>query len=249
MKKKAVEKRLCKLHSLEWGTFELEPGGSLRVGRHRDNDIVINEKLVSRFHARFTWDKEMERPAVFDNSSQNGTKVDGELIKTAKLLRDEAKVSIGAYVFRVQLFGCGETPALLKDTDDMVALFTDDGPDLTGKLTEKFQATQLMQRLEGERRTGTLFLDTKDDKQFKVIFCLGRVMSCSIPGYGEGLRALERILRMRSGEFRFSRDLEPQEKSLNLWVSDFIRSRNSRGDPTERFHPTQKIRKQDRPQM
>lgn len=228
--------RLCKVHSLEFGTFELKPGGSLRVGRHQDNDIVAKDTMVSRFHARITWEQKLERPVVFDNGSQNGTIVDGETVRTAEPLRDGVKITIGPFVFRVELIGCGETPAVLKDTNDMVTLFSEDGPDLTGKLTPQETIRLLTQRLESERRTGTLKLDFDDSRKARIVYCLGRVMTCEISGDGTGLRALERILLAKKGSFTFSRELEPQEEALNLWVSDFLRSRNlDPGDSTQRF--------------
>jgi pSer/pThr/pTyr-binding forkhead associated (FHA) protein len=239
--------RLCKLHSLEFGTRELRPGGSIRCGRHRDNDMQMTDTMVSRFHARFTWDKEMDRPVVFDNGSQNGTQVDGETVRNATPLRDGARVSIGPFVVKVELLGCADIPALIKDTGDMVTLFSDDGPDLEGKIPSSEALRELMLQLERERRTGTLKMKLKVGKaeasKAVVTYCLGRIMAAEIKD-GKGLRALERILLSAGGAYAFSRELEPREDALNMWVSDYLRSRNlDPADKTQKFKPTQKIRR------
>lgn len=242
----SADERFCKVESLEFGEFQLRPGSSLRLGRHSENDIVLASTMVSRFHARITWDREMDRPAIFDNGSQNGTFVDGELVKTATPLRDQCRVTIGPFALKVILLGCGETPALLKDTNDMVTLFSDDGPDLRGEVSEGLSVRDLLQRLEAERRTGTLKFELPTG-QAEVTYCLGRIMSATNKD-GQGLRALERILQSRSGSFRFSRELEPLEESLNLWVSDYLRSRSlDPGDTTQKFKRTQRAHRPSGP--
>ncbi|MGE0712079.1 MAG: FHA domain-containing protein [Planctomycetota bacterium] len=239
----AGKERKGVLKSQELGEFELRPGLSLRLGRHRDNDVVLDDVSVSRFHARVTWDAELELPVVFDNGSQNGTFVDEVKVRSAEQLRDGAKLAIGPFVLRVALQGVGEMPAILKDTGDMVALFSESGDELGGVIGPgPHGVRELMERLESERRTGTLQL--RAEVQATVVYCLGRIMTADVPGHGQGLRALERILQLRRGEFSFTRELEPQEEALNLWVSDFIRSRERRDDETtKRFGPTQRSKR------
>ena len=86
------DNRLCRLHSLEHGVFELRPGESLRIGRHEENDLTLNDTMVSRFHARVTWDPRMNHPVVFDNGSQNGTLVDGKSIRNTAPLKHEGRI-------------------------------------------------------------------------------------------------------------------------------------------------------------
>lgn len=225
---------VCELRSQEFGSFELRPGGSLRIGRHRENDVVINDTMVSRFHARVTWDKAVDRPVLFDNGSQNGTTVDGQRVRNAHTLRDEARLGFGPYVFRVRLRGLADTPAVLQDTNDLVTLFSDDGPDIEGGLGPTFTVRHLLQRLEAERRTGTLVLQPSAGGRQRVVFCLGRVMSADTQD-GKGLRALEQVVLGKGGRFRFSRELEPQEDAINVWISDFLRARGGPAEPTQRF--------------
>lgn len=239
--------RVCKLHTTEFGTLELRPGQSLRCGRHRDNDLVLPDTMVSRFHARFTWDPGLEQPVVFDNASQNGTTVDGRRVRNATPLRDGSCVRIGPFQIRVELVGPPPGPAVLQDTGDMVTLFSEDGPDLEGILPTTDALREFMLQLERERRTGTLRmkLDTPRGETTRAVvtFCLGRIMAAEVRD-GKGLRALERILCAKSGRYLFTRELEPREDPMNLWVSDYLRSRNLEpGEQTQRFKPTQRSRR------
>jgi hypothetical protein len=238
------DERRCEISSLEYGAFTLLPGGSLRIGRHKDNNIVLDDASVSRFHARLTWDAKIERPVVFDNGSQNGTLVDEHSVKTAEPLRDKAAIAIGPFILRVKLLGCGETPALLRDANDMVTLFSDDGPEEEAGVIGPgvHGIRELLERLENERRTGTLRIEA--EIKASAVLCLGRLMTASVPGYGAGLRALERILAFRRGSWRFTRELEPQEEALNMWVSDFIRARDRTDEETtQRFKGTKAVRR------
>ncbi|HBP20272.1 MAG TPA: hypothetical protein DEA08_21090 [Planctomycetes bacterium] len=247
------DERRCVIHSLEFGDFDLRPGQSLRIGRHRDNDIVLEDAMVSRFHARITWDPSIERPVIFDNGSQNGTTVDEQPVGAAEPLRNKAKIGVGPFILRIQLLGCGETPAILRETDDFVTLFSDDMPDLSGLLGPGILSSrELFERLESERRTGTLEFTfdpnkSKGDKgRGKVVYCLGRIMTADVPGYGSSLRALEHLLNLRRAEYRFTRELEPQEDSLNMWFSDFLRARERTDEETtQRFKPTKRIPRPD----
>lgn len=229
--------RRCELRSLEFGTFELFPGGSLRIGRHRDNDVVLNDSAVSRFHARVTWEASLECPVLFDNGSQNGTHVDANRVRNTATLRDDSKLQIGPFALKIKLFNCNVepgAPALLRDTGDLVTLFSDGGPDLRGQVTAETPMRDVLLQLETEQRTGTLHISPEGGGAAKILVCLGRVVAASCRD-GKDLRALEKILGLKGGRYRFSREVEPQESSLNLWVSDFIRTRRLGRDdqPTE----------------
>jgi ABC-type multidrug transport system ATPase subunit/ABC-type multidrug transport system permease subunit len=67
----------------------------LTIGRDRSNDVVLEDPNVSRFHAEVAR-LEDGRVAVRDLSSRNGTRVNGELVRTA-LLQPGSEVGIGPY--------------------------------------------------------------------------------------------------------------------------------------------------------
>jgi pSer/pThr/pTyr-binding forkhead associated (FHA) protein len=228
---------LCILHSREFGSCELRPGGSVRIGRHRKNDLVIDDPAVSRFHARVLWEPARELPELLDAGSANGTVVDGvrvgvcngaELgwcprgdckVRHAKL-RHESKIVVHDHEIEVEL----ERHALLEDTPDEVVLFTDQRTDFQGQVTRDLTMQWLMARLENQRRTGTLVLELPRGAEATVVYCLGRIMWAEHPD-GTGLRALERILGIKRAPYRFTRNLVPQESPMDLWLSDYLLDR------------------------
>lgn len=239
-------KQVCRIETVEHGVVELRPGETLRVGRHRDNDLVLSDSMVSRFHARITWDEQVGLPVLFDNGSQNGTQINDEKVRTAETLSDKARVVIGPFVLKIEIRGVDSDPAVLKDTNELVTLFSDDGPKIEGKLGPGgFKLRSIMEELETGRRTGTLKLRFAGGAG-TVVYCLGRIMSADVPGHGRRTRALERILGLTAGEFEFTRELEPQEEAMNLWLSDYLRSRDSSGMQTQRFENTRAMRRQSR---
>jgi hypothetical protein len=233
---------VCRLVS-KLGTHELRPGGSLRVGRHAENDLQLPDTMVSRFHARFTWDARMDCPVVFDNGSQNGTTVDGKRVRNATPLEDGAKVVIGPYTFTAEMVGGADAgPAILKNTGEMVSLFSEDleSAELEGMAGSPGALRETLQVIERERRTGTLVLRLHGGERATMTYCLGRIMAATIPD-GKGLRALERILTAPAASYRFRGEFEPVEDALNMWVSDYLRSRNLDGPGTQRFRTTTRV--------
>ncbi|MFH1017567.1 MAG: FHA domain-containing protein [Pseudomonadota bacterium] len=73
-------------------------GGEVRIGRTRENDIVIEDRNLSRHHASL-W---VEKGALWiaDHESKNGILVNRERITSAEL-RDADVVQLGSSVFRV----------------------------------------------------------------------------------------------------------------------------------------------------
>lgn len=214
--------------------FTLRPGQSLRIGRHSDNDLVLNTNLVSRFHARIAWDAQVGFPVVYDCGSQNGTEVDGRAIRTARTLEPgTTKITIGPSILTVVVNTQEPAPAILPDTHELVSLFSDSGDVIRGDLSDPATGgiQALFAHLELERRSGTLSL-RRQEGDARVVYCLGRIMSAEIPGYGTHTRALEELLRLESGPFEFGPDLEPQEEPMNLWFSDYLSSRKREGGTT-----------------
>lgn len=85
---------IARLRQLEGGEFLLYPGRSVRLGRSIENDVVIADPKVSRFHALFEWNG--SGFSVRDLGSSNGTYVNDErVLGNAPLaLRDGDQVTI-----------------------------------------------------------------------------------------------------------------------------------------------------------
>jgi DNA-binding NtrC family response regulator len=79
-----------------WGSV----GDRCSIGSDPTNDLVIDHKTVSRFHAEITVDDGGVH--LTDTSSKNGTSVDGVRIERA-LLKDGSTLRLGAAVLRFQL--------------------------------------------------------------------------------------------------------------------------------------------------
>jgi pSer/pThr/pTyr-binding forkhead associated (FHA) protein len=235
--------QVCRIETANQEVVELRPGETVRVGRHRDNDLVLSDSMVSRFHARITWDEQVGLPVLFDNGSQNGTQINDQSVRTAETLADKTRVVIGPFVLMIEIRGVDSDPAVLKDTNELVTLFSDDGPMVKGRLGfGGFKLRSIMEELETGRRTGTLKLSFPGAAG-TVVYCLGRIMSADVPGHGRRTRALEQILQLQEGSFEFTRELEPQEEAMNLWLSDYLRSRDNSGMQTQRFENHRAMRR------
>ena len=66
------------------------------LGRHPDNDIVLNDLSLSRFHARI--ERRGDRYVVVDLGSQNGVFLNGVRISGEAPIRPGDRVGMGRYV-------------------------------------------------------------------------------------------------------------------------------------------------------
>lgn len=90
------ETRLGTPHTPLSGTQVVQlPEGQLAIGRDRSNDVVLSDPNVSRFHAEVARLGD-GRVAIRDLGSRNGTRVNGELVRTA-VLDPGSEVGIGPY--------------------------------------------------------------------------------------------------------------------------------------------------------
>ncbi|MDP9075358.1 MAG: ATP-binding cassette domain-containing protein [Actinomycetota bacterium] len=76
-----------------------EPAAQVRIGRAPDNDVVINDLLVSRHHAELRAGGQSGFQIV-DLQSHNGTYVNGERVHRAAVAEGSA-VAIGHHLFRL----------------------------------------------------------------------------------------------------------------------------------------------------
>lgn len=86
--------------TLEDGRQVPVANGSLRIGRALDNDLVIQDTRVSRYHAQIVGDG--HGPIVRDLGSTNGTAVAGRVVAEDRLA-DGDTVSLGGYQIGVRI--------------------------------------------------------------------------------------------------------------------------------------------------
>ncbi|MDO5026610.1 MAG: FHA domain-containing protein [Tissierellia bacterium] len=75
-----------------------EMGEFTSIGRDFDNDLILEDSLVSRRHAIIIWKN--DGFYLEDMKSSNGTYLNGERIFEVRKLEDEDVLSFGAYQYR-----------------------------------------------------------------------------------------------------------------------------------------------------
>src|SRR5437764_79985 len=88
------------------GEFPIVPEKQIIVGRSSDLDMVLVEDMVSRKHARIAM--QADQIWIEDLGSTNGTFVNGEKIKRARL-KEGDRVLIGTSILKV-IAGEGNAP-------------------------------------------------------------------------------------------------------------------------------------------
>jgi hypothetical protein len=73
------------------------PNGPVKIGREPDNDIVISDSSVSRYHATVSIGP--SAAVLSDNGSSNGTYVVNQQVRTARVLNDGDRVRFGDVEF------------------------------------------------------------------------------------------------------------------------------------------------------
>ncbi|PKZ42056.1 ABC transporter ATP-binding protein [Kytococcus schroeteri] len=81
------------------GSWHLQPGQVLTIGRERDCDIQVEDLLVSRRHVRL--EARPEGFAVTDLGSSNGTYLEGQRVESG-LLTEGQRLAVGHATFRVR---------------------------------------------------------------------------------------------------------------------------------------------------
>jgi hypothetical protein len=90
--------------------IELSAGREYILGRGRDCDIILDDLLSSRHHARLAVAREI---AITDLESRNGTFVDDARIEESTPLAHGSRIRVGAAVY---LLSTAAGPAALADT-------------------------------------------------------------------------------------------------------------------------------------
>ena len=147
--------------------IELEPNHSYTMGRALRNDIVVEDVLSSREHAKLTVGDSVEHVFVEDLKSRNGVYVNEVRIARRTRLTDGASMRIGATVYLLNLLdnaGASMRPMLETGTLAMDQLAPTvlpkvgpTGTDFAGQIGA-FSLVEILQLLTHTCRTGTLHL-------------------------------------------------------------------------------------------
>lgn len=79
--------------------------GQTSLGRNPDNDVVVNEVAVSRYHALVRFNERTGEVSIMDLGSTNGVTVNNTEIKsgTPYTLRQRDTIFVGRAVFNLQI--------------------------------------------------------------------------------------------------------------------------------------------------
>jgi uncharacterized protein YraI len=89
-------------------------GDLLTIGRAQDNDVMLDDPQVSRYHAHLM--RHGDEIIIEDLGSTNGTLVNGRRISGPHVLQPSETIAVGASVFSVEGFAAPSTVGMLPQT-------------------------------------------------------------------------------------------------------------------------------------
>lgn len=205
--------------------FQIAEGETCVIGRHEDVDLRLAHAQVSRRHATLT----VERGQLFleDLGSANGTIVGRKEIFGKKVaLREGTTIRVPPFRLMIQR----DMDAVASETgrfsdSDVLLQSKRAGKDviLSGALA-KISATEVLQGIEFNQKTGTIFI-TDDKIQGFIVFESGRVgyaeaHSTKGPIYGED--AFFVMLGLPGGRFNVVKEVDPYKPNLQRGISALL---------------------------
>ncbi|MGF1466887.1 MAG: DUF4388 domain-containing protein [Sandaracinaceae bacterium] len=193
------------------GEFPLPPSKEIVVGRSSELDMVLVEDMVSRRHAKLTISA--DQIVIQDLGSTNGTFVNGEKIKRARLEEGD-RILIGTSIIKLVATDPSNAPPARSSTnlEDVAAgRRTSQVRTMSGSIAE-IPLPDLMQLFSASQKSGTLVVRTDHDTG-KLFFDSGRVIYATVnENYDVApLKSLYRILTWEEGTF----DMEaPEEREF-----------------------------------
>jgi len=189
-------------------TCKLDKNRPVSIGRDKSNDIVLNEKRVSRKHALIVWEK--NEFILTDFKSRNGTLLNGKKV-ARQAIKHGDQVRIGPFEFVVQQLSRHD---MLKKV--MAAQI--ENPSQSGFFGDLSSLTidEIVQIINQSQKTGLLAIQSKTIRNgpARLFFQKGEIIHASISGH-DGLDAAYTILQMTDGRFEFSIGTEPETRTIH----------------------------------
>ncbi len=191
------------------GEFPIYPDKPIIVGRSSDLDMVLVEDMVSRKHARIAMGG--EGILIEDLGSTNGTFVNGEKVKKAKL-KEGDRVLIGTSILKVvaadQAAGVVQGDAKANLENVAAARRTSQVRTMSGSLQE-VPLPDLLQLFGTSKKSGVLVLRTDEQDVGKIFLRKGNIYFASINDNDDvpPVKACYRMLTWEAGSF----DLDPPD--------------------------------------
>src|ERR1700739_1597609 len=189
------------------GEFPIAADKQILIGRSSDLDMVLGEDMVSRKHARIAM--QTDQIWIEDLGSTNGTFVNGEKIKRARL-KEGDRVLIGTSILKLI---AGDAPRdgtdAKRDLENVAqARRTSQQRTMSGSI-EEVPLPDLMQLFGTSKKSGVLVIRTDDDVG-RIFLKKGNIAFAIINDLDEvqPLKSLFRMLTWQKGLF----DLDPPEE-------------------------------------
>jgi pSer/pThr/pTyr-binding forkhead associated (FHA) protein len=188
------------------GEFPLPNNKEIVVGRSSELDMVLVEDMVSRRHAKLTVTG--DQIFIQDLGSTNGTFVNGEKIKRARLQEGD-RILIGTSIIKLVASegGASSAEAKAKLEDVAAGRRTSQVRTMSGSIAE-IPLPDLMQLFGASKKGGVLVIRTDADVG-KIFFDNGKVLFAVVNEHYDvaPLKSLFRILTWQNGTF----DMDPPE--------------------------------------
>ncbi len=193
------------------GEFPIVAEKQIIVGRSSDLDMVLVEDMVSRKHARIA----MQGPEIWieDLGSTNGTFVNGEKIKKAKL-KEGDRVLIGTSILKLIAGEGAKDAAEAKQNLENVAEKRRTGqPRTMSGSIEEVPLPDLLQLFGTSKKSGVLVIRTEDDNVGRIFMRKGLIYFASINEIDDvpPMKAIFRMLTWVKGFFELD---PPDERTL-----------------------------------
>lgn len=199
----------------------LSPEGRVRIGRHSANDLVIDAASVSRFHAEIRWAGD-GRAIVADQSSQNGTFVDGAQVHGTAVLHEGSKLRVGGHRISFRFEDPNQPAVLHEEGEATVTIFDRPESARKGKYATRKHLQTLLLDLEQEEETG-VFQIKDGTNEGTLVFANGVIVAARSESLS-GLDALERILHTRAGRYDFSTQFEPIDGQISVSIAQYLKA-------------------------
>ncbi|MBK8692954.1 MAG: DUF4388 domain-containing protein [Deltaproteobacteria bacterium] len=196
------------------GEFPVAADREIVIGRSNELDVVLVEDMVSRRHAKITFSN--DALTIEDLGSTNGTFVNGEKVKRAKL-KEGDRVLIGTSIVRVALTdavaGSGESrEAEARARMQSAAQRTSNVKTMSGTIDE-VPLVDLLQLFATSKKSGVLVI-TRDPYVGKVFLRKGQLAYASINDSAE-IGALKAVYRMLAWDTGFFELQPPDEREFD----------------------------------
>jgi hypothetical protein len=191
------------------GEFPLKSEKQVVIGRSSELDMVLVEDMVSRKHAKIAVSS--GKITIEDLGSTNGTFVNGEKVKTARL-KEGDRILIGTSILKLVRQGAGaqelDEEQVKAQLEQVAAAQSakQTKTAMTGKL-EEVPLPDLLQLFHTSKKNGVLVV--RNEHEGKIYLKQGRVYYASIDDNHElgPAKSFNRIITWETGDF----ELQPPD--------------------------------------